>query len=120
MFIEYNLGSLIIKQVGVILARIPFILNSSQALVLTDYNNILRDIRLFTVGIIFFETSYHGSEVAVYNVWLVQIMGHDKMLLESFKRNSPAFYEITRNFETSYNNVDIVCFYEDKDALYGF
>ena len=119
MFIGHSLGGLIIKQVGVILARIPPVLSSPQALVLADHGNTFRDIRLSTAGIIFLGTPHQGSEAAVYGVWLAQVMGQDKTLLESLRRNSPALHEIARDFEASYSNVDIVCFYEDKDASYG-
>ena len=119
MFIGHSLGGLIIKQVGVILARIPPVLSSPQALVLADHGNTFRNIRLSTAGIIFLGTPHHGSEAAVYGVWLAQAMGHDKTLLESLRRNSPALHEIARDFEASYSNTDIVCFFEDKDASYG-
>ena len=119
MFIGHSLGGLIIKQVGVILARVPPVLSSPQALVLADHGNTFRDIRLSTAGIIFLGTPHQGSEAAVYGVWLAQVMGHDKTLLESLRTNSPALLEIARDFEASYSNVDIVCFYEDKDASYG-
>ena len=55
----------------------------------------------------------------MYGVWLAQALGHDKTLLESLRNNSPALYEIAQDFEASYSNADIVCFYEDKDASYG-
>ncbi len=119
MFIGHSLGGLVIKQVGVILARIPPVLSSPQALVLADHGNTFRDIRLSTAGIIFLGTPHQGSEAVVYGVWLAQAMGHDKTLLESLRRNSPALHEIARDFEASYSNTDIVCFYEDKDASYG-
>ena len=104
-----------------ILTRIPPIrvLSSPQALVLADHGNTFRDIRLSTAGIIFLGTPHQGSEAAVYGVWLAQAVGHDKTLLESLKRNSPALYDIARDFEAGYHNADIVCFYEDKEASYG-
>ena len=102
-----------------ILARVPLVLSSPQALVLADHGNTFRDIRLSTAGIIFLGTPHQGSEAAVYGVWLAQVMGHDKALLESLRRNTPALYDIARDFEASYSNADIVCFYEDKDASYG-
>ena len=119
MFIGHSLGGLIIKQVGVVLARIPPVLSSPQALVLADHGNTFRDIRLSTAGIIFLGTPHQGSEAAVYSVWFAQAVGHDKTLLESLRRNSPALHDIARDFEASYSNADIVCFYEDKDASYG-
>ena len=102
-----------------ILTRIPPVLSSPQALVLADHGNTFRDIRLSTAGIIFLGTPHQGSEAAVYGVRLAQAVGHDKTLLESLKRNSPALYDIARDFEAGYHNVDIVCFYEDKEASYG-
>ena len=72
-----------------------------------------------TTGIIFLGTPHQGSDVAVYGAWLAQAVGHDKTLLESLKTNSPTLHDIARDFETSYVNVDIVCFYEDKKGSYG-
>jgi hypothetical protein len=51
--------------------------------------------------------------------WLAQAVGHDKTLLKSLKKNSSALYEIARDFETSYHDADMVCFYENKEASYG-
>ena len=67
-------------------------------------------------GIMFLETPREGREAAVYGVWLAQVARHDRTLLESLKRNSPALHAIARDFEASYSNADIVCFYEDKDV----
>lgn len=86
---------------------------------MADHGDTYRDIRLSTAGIIFLGTPHQGSEAAVYGVWLAQVRGLDKTLLESLKRNSPALHDIARDFEASYGRLDIVCFYEDKDASYG-
>lgn len=51
--------------------------------------------------------------------WLWQATGHDKTLLESLKRNSPTLHGIARDFEATYNNADIVCYYENNDTSYG-
>lgn len=119
MFIGHSLGGLIIKQVGVVLARIPLVLSSPQALVLAVHGDTFRDVRLSMAGIIFLGTPHQGSEAAVYGAWLAHAAGHDKMLLESLRRNSPALHDLARDFEASYSNADIVCFYENKDASYG-
>ena len=87
---------------------------------LADYRDKFRDIRLFTTGIIFLGTSHQESEIAVYNMWLAQAIDCNKTLLESLKINSLTLYNIARDFETSYKNADIVCFYKNKDALYRF
>lgn len=77
------------------------------------------DIRLSTAGIIFLGAPHHGSDAAVYGLWLAQAIRHDKTLLESLKRNSPGLYEIERDFETGYRDADVVCFFENKEASYG-
>ena len=64
-------------------------------------------------------TPHHGSDAALYGVWLAQAVGHDKTLLESLKKESSALYEIARDFETSYRDVDMIYFYENKEASYG-
>jgi len=87
--------------------------------VLADHGDEFRDIRLSTTGIIFLGTPHQGSEVAVYGVWLAQAIGHDKTLLESLKMNSLTLHDVARDFQASYKNADIVCFYENKDASYG-
>jgi hypothetical protein len=38
----------------------------------------------------------------------------------SLKKNSSALYEITQNFEISYHDADIICFYENKKTSYEF
>ena len=86
---------------------------------LADHGHDFRDIRLSTAGIIFLGTPHQETKAAVFGVRLAQAAGHDKTLLESLKRNSPALDDVARDFETGYTNADIVCFYEDKDASYG-
>lgn len=86
---------------------------------LADHGHEFKNIRLSTAGIIFLGTPHQGTDAAVYGVWLAQAVRHDKTLLESLKRNSPALYDIARDFDASYSNADIVCFYEDRDTSYG-
>lgn len=86
---------------------------------LANHGGDFMNIRLSTAGIIFLGTPHHGCDAAVYGLWLAQALGHDKTLLESLQRNSPSLYEIERDFEASYRNADIVCFYENKEASYG-
>ncbi|MCJ1466426.1 hypothetical protein MMC07_005045 [Pseudocyphellaria aurata] len=92
---------------------------SFGALVLANHGKDFNDIRLSTAGIIFLGTPHHGSDAAVYGLWLAQAVGHDKTLLESLRKNSPALYEIARDFETSYRDTDIVCFYENEAGSHG-
>lgn len=86
---------------------------------LADHGDTYRDIRLSTAGIIFLGTPHEGSDAAIYGVRLAQAVGHDTALLESLTKNSTALYGIARDFEASYSDTDIVCFYETKDKAYG-
>lgn len=100
IFIGHSLEGLIIK----------------QALILANHGNDFRDIRLSAAGIIFLETSHQGSDAAVYDVWLAQAARRDKTLLESLRRCSSDLHDIARDFEKSYGNLDMICFYENKEA----
>lgn len=119
MFIGHSLGGLVIKQVGVILARIIHILSSLQALVMAVHGNDYRDVRLSTAGIIFLGTPHQGSEAAEYGERVAHLVRHHSMLLETLKRNNDSLYGIAQDFEKSYGDTDIVCFYEDKATSYG-
>lgn len=85
---------------------------------LASHGNDFSNIRLSTAGIVFLGTPFQGSNVAVYGRWLAQAVGHDKTLLESFNKNSPAFYEIEREFETCYRDADTV-YFESIEASIG-
>lgn len=86
---------------------------------IADHGDVFSTIRKSTAGIIFLGTPHCGSSAAVYGLWLAQAVRHDTTLLESLKRNSSALDEIAQDFETSYRNADIVCFYETKESSYG-
>lgn len=86
---------------------------------IADHGGDFNIIKLSTAGIIFLGTPHCGSSAAVYGLWLAQAVRHDTTLLESLKRNSSALDEIAHDFETSYRNADIVCFYENKETSYG-
>lgn len=86
---------------------------------LANHRHEFSNIRLSTAGIVFLGTPHQGSDAASYGLWLAQVVGHDKTLLESLKKNSPALYEIAQDFEASYCDADIVCFYENIQASYG-
>ena len=72
-----------------------------------------------TVGILFLGTPHQGSSAAEYGMWFARALGNDTTLLETLKKNSPTLLEVAQDFEASYSNVDIVCFYEKKDGLMG-
>ena len=83
------------------------------------HGELYSDIRLSLAGIIFLGTPHQGSEAAKYGLWFAQMQGLETGLLESLKRNSVDLHHIARDFEASYADADIVCYYEDKDASYG-
>ena len=87
---------------------------------MANHNEIYRDLKLSVVGIIFLGTPHQGSDAADYGKWLARATGRDTTLLESLTRNSQILHEIGRDFETSYDNGNIVCFYEENNGLLGF
>ena len=70
-------------------------------------------------GVLFLGTPHQGSSAAEYGLWLARALGKDTTLLETLKINSPTLLEVARDFEASYSNVDIVCFYEQRDGQMG-
>lgn len=72
-----------------------------------------------TAGILFLGTPHEGSSAAEYGMWFARGLGNDTTLLEILKANSPTLLEVAQDFEASYSNVDIVCFYEEKDGFMG-
>lgn len=56
---------------------------------------------------------------STYGKWLAQATGRDTTLLESLTRNSQVLHEIGRDFETSYSNADLDCFYEENKSFLG-
>ena len=72
-----------------------------------------------TAGILFLGTPHQGSSAAEYGMWFARGLGNDTTLLETLKKNSPTLLEVAQDFEASYSNVDIVCFYEERDGLMG-
>ena len=70
-------------------------------------------------GILFFGTPHQGSSAAEYGMWFARVLGDDTMLLGTLKKNSPTLLEVAQEFEASYSNLDIVCFYEQKDGPMG-
>lgn len=70
-------------------------------------------------GMVFLETTHHGSDTALYDVWLAQAVAHNKSLLEPLKKVSTALFENTRDSETSSRDADMMCFYGGKkEAAY--
>ncbi len=71
------------------------------------------------VGILFLGTPHQGSSAAEYGKWLARASRNDTTLLETLTKNSPTLLEVARDFEASYSNVDIICFYEERDGPIG-
>lgn len=71
-------------------------------------------------GIVFLGTPHQGSDVAGYVKSLARVTGRDTTLLDSLTRNSQVLHEIAQDFEVSYSNADLVCFYEGKHNHLGF
>ncbi len=86
---------------------------------MANHSNIFKDLRLSVAGIVFLGTPHQGSDAAGYGKFLAHATGRDTTLLESLTRNSQVLNEIAQDFETSYSNADIVCFYERKHSLLG-
>ncbi len=84
---------------------------------MANHNEIFKDLRLSVAGIVFLGTPHQGSDAAGYGKLLARVTGCDTTLLESLTRHSQALHEIAQDFETSYSNVDLVCFYEEKHGL---
>ena len=70
-------------------------------------------------GILFLGTPHQGSSAAEYGMWFARALGNDTTLLGTLKKNSPTLLEVAQDFEASYSNLDIVCFYEQNDGPMG-
>jgi hypothetical protein len=55
----------------------------------------------------------------VYGKWLAQVGVLDPTLLKSLVKDCPSLHALSRDFWDSYSEWDIVCFYENKEAVYG-
>ena len=86
---------------------------------MANHSNIFKDLRPSVAGIVFLGTPHQGSDAAGYGKFLAHATGRDTTLLESLTRNSQVLNEVAQDFDTSYSNVDIVCFYERKHSILG-
>ena len=86
---------------------------------MANHSETFKDLKLSVVGIVFLGTPHQGSDAAEYGKLLARASGRDSTLLESLTRVSQVLHEIGRDFETSYNNTDLVCFYEENRSLLG-
>ncbi|RDW70985.1 putative kinesin light chain 1 protein [Coleophoma cylindrospora] len=87
-----------------------------QALVLAVHQQDFTDLRLSVAGIIFLGAPFQGSDVATYGTWLARIADLDTALLEMLRKGSLDLHGISSDFYGSYNQWDIVCFYEKKNS----
>lgn len=70
-------------------------------------------------GVIFLGKPHQGAPAANNGEWLARATEHDTTLVNTLQRNSPIFDGLARDFEQSYGQADIVCFYENKDDRFG-
>ena len=96
-----------------------WLITSIQALVIANHGEAFRDIRLATCGVIFLGTPHQGASIAKYAEWLARATDHDTTLVNTLNRNSPILDGLARDFEQTYGEADIVCFYENKDHRLG-
>lgn len=86
---------------------------------MANHGETFKDIRMATAGILFLGTPHQGSSVAEYGTWLARALGKNTTMLETLKKNSQTLHEVAQDFEASYSNLDIVCFYEKRDGPMG-
>ena len=86
---------------------------------MANHSKNFNDLRLSVTGIVFLGTPHQGSDTAGYVKLLARATGRDTTLLESLTRNSQVLHELAHDFESSYSNADLVCFYEEKQDLLG-
>ena len=70
-------------------------------------------------GIIFLGTPFQGSDAATYGKWLAQLGRLNATLMGSLEKDSPSLHALSLDFWHSYDDWDMLCFYENKDAEYG-
>ncbi|RDW83502.1 putative kinesin light chain 1 protein [Coleophoma crateriformis] len=87
-----------------------------SALVLAVHQQDFTNIRLSVAGIIFLGAPFQGSDVATYGTWLARIADLDTALLEMLRKGSPDLHGISSDFYGSYNQWDVVCFYEKENS----
>lgn len=83
------------------------------------HQQAFKALRLSVAGIVFLGAPFQGSDAAIYGKWLAQLGRLDMTLIKSLEKDNPALHALSSDFWHSYNDWDIVCFYENKDAEYG-
>ena len=80
------------------------------------------EIHEYVTGIIFLGVPFQGSEVAKAGELFAGITlkerGYRKMI-SSLKRDENGLFNSLRQFASSYNNLNMVCFTERKDTKFG-
>ncbi len=83
------------------------------------------DLRNSIAGIIFLGAPLQGSDPAGYVTWLAELVRIHKQeglrytLLDTLKKDSSSLHDLSIKFWASYKDYDIVCFYENRKAVYG-
>jgi hypothetical protein len=96
-----------------------------QALTIAVHGPRYLDLRLAVAGIIFLGTPFRGSDQAAYGQSLAKFIRLQQeessyTLLDTLQKDSPSLDALSIDFWRSYGNLDMVCFYEKRDAKYGF
>lgn len=89
-------------------------------MIATVHQREFDDVRLSVAGIIFLGAPFQGSDAALYGKWLARLSRRDTTLLEWLEKDSPHLYTLSRDFWSSHEDWDLVCFYEKRGADYGF
>jgi hypothetical protein len=63
-------------------------------------------------------TPHEGSPLASYGEWIANIAGNDTTLLQSLKPGADEVFNISRDFQGAYQDLEIICYYEKKQASY--
>lgn len=74
------------------------------------------DISSSVAGIIFLGTPFQGSNAAGLGSFIARLGGFDSTLLKLLQKDNPELHKLSRNFWSGYGHLDILCFYENRDA----
>jgi hypothetical protein len=77
------------------------------------------DLCLSVAGIIFLNTPFQGSNIAIFGKWLARLSGLDPIMLKLLEKGNSDLYVLAIDFWGSYSNLDIICFYKILETNYG-
>lgn len=77
------------------------------------------ELYLSLAGIIFVGGPFQGSDAASVGQWLAQLFWLDTTLLKLLGKHSQDLHDLSSDFFNSYQDLDIVCFYEKQKTSFG-